>query len=447
MNHKRVRILRKGEDKKGPVVYWMSRDQRMNDNWALIFAQELAIENKEPLIVIFCLVPEFSDATMRQYSFMLKGLQELNSGLNELNIPFYVVPGEPESEIPKFIDSFGVKALVTDFDPLTIKRNWKNKVIKRTSITIYEVDAHNIVPCWVASQKQEYSARTIRPKINKLLHEFIDEFPALKHQNILSEKMHENNWEKLIKTLKVDLSVPEVSWITPGEKSAREALRRFISDKLESYAEDRNDPARDGQSNLSPYIHFGHISSQRIALEVIKSKTSQNSKSAFLEELIIRKELADNFCYYNPYYDSFEGFPDWAKRTLDDHRDDEREHIYSLSQFQSAETNDELWNSAQKEMIKTGKMHGYMRMYWAKKILEWTNSPEEALKIAIYLNDRYELDGRDPNGYTGIAWSIGGVHDRAWKERPIFGKIRYMSYNGCRSKFDVLAYISKVESL
>lgn len=447
MNRKRVRILNKGKDKKGPVVYWMSRDQRINDNWALIFAQELAIEYKEPLIVVFCLVPQFSEATIRQYSFMLKGLKELDTELHGLNIPFYVLPGEPKSEIPKFIDLFSAKVLITDFDPLNIKRRWKDEVIKKSNITIYEVDAHNVVPCWIASAKQEYSAYTIRPKINRLLHEFIDEFPALKCQGILSEKMHENNWDELIKTLKIDLSVPEVNWIVPGEKSAKEALRSFISEKLEFYAEERNDPIKNGQSNLSPYIHFGLISSQRIVLEVIKSKASQKAKDAFLEELIIRKELADNFCYYNPYYDSFEGFPDWAKRTLDDHRNDERENIYSLKQFELADTEDELWNAAQKEMLKTGKMHGYMRMYWAKKILQWSESPEEAIKIAIYLNDKYELDGRDPNGYTGIAWSIGGVHDRAWQERPIFGKIRYMSYNGCKSKFNVNAYISKIENL
>ncbi|MGQ9608179.1 MAG: deoxyribodipyrimidine photo-lyase [bacterium] len=447
MNRKRVRILNKDKDKKGPIVYWMSRDQRMNDNWALIFAQELAIEYKEPLIIVFCLVPQFSEATIRQYSFMLKGLKELDTELHGLNIPFYVLPGEPKSEIPKFIDLFSAKVLITDFDPLNIKRRWKDEVIKKSNITIYEVDAHNVVPCWIASVKQEYSAYTIRPRINRLLHEFIDEFPALKCQDILSEKMHENNWDELIKTLKIDFSVPEVSWIVPGEKSAKETLQNFISEKLEFYAEERNDPIKNGQSNLSPYIHFGLISSQRIVLEVIKSKVSQKAKDAFLEELIIRKELADNFCYYNPYYDSFEGFPDWAKHTLDDHRNDERENIYSLKQFELAQTEDELWNAAQKEMLKTGKMHGYMRMYWAKKILQWSESPEEAIKIAIYLNDRYELDGRDPNGYTGIAWSIGGVHDRAWQERPIFGKIRYMSYNGCKSKFNVNAYISKIENL
>ena len=160
-----------------------------------------------------------------------------------------------------------------------------------------------------------------------------------------------------------------------------------------------------------------------------------------LEELIVRRELADNFTFYNTQYASFDGFPAWAKQSLNEHRKDKREYLYSLKQFEQAETHDPLWNAAQTQMINKGKMHGYMRMYWAKKILEWTPSPEEAMMIAIYLNDKYELDGRDPNGYAGIAWSIGGVHDRAWFDRPVYGKVRYMNYRGCESKFNVKEYI------
>jgi deoxyribodipyrimidine photo-lyase len=182
-------------------------------------------------------------------------------------------------------------------------------------------------------------------------------------------------------------------------------------------------------------------------MEIMKSDIADHIRSTFLEELIIRRELSDNFCFYNPHYDSFEGFPDWAKRTLNEHRKDRRPYLYSLEQFETAQTHDDLWNAAQMEMVKKGKMHGYMRMYWAKKILEWTPSPETAMEYAVYLNDRYELDGRDPNGYAGVAWSIGGVHDRAWSQRNVFGKIRYMSYNGCKSKFNINAYVEKVKSL
>jgi len=179
----------------------------------------------------------------------------------------------------------------------------------------------------------------------------------------------------------------------------------------------------------------------------MKASGSNEHNEAFLEELIVRRELSDNYCFYNTHYDMFEGFPPWAQKTLNDHRKDHRPYRYSLSELEEAKTHDDLWNAAQMEMVKRGKMHGYLRMYWAKKILEWTASPEEALHVAIYLNDRYELDGRDTNGYTGIAWSIGGVHDRAWNEREVFGKIRYMSYNGCKSKFNVKSYVERITTL
>ncbi len=216
----------------------------------------------------------------------------------------------------------------------------------------------------------------------------------------------------------------------------------FVKEKLKNYTIDRNDPNKNSVSNLSPYLHFGQISSQRVVLESVKSKRITNLKGSFYDEIIVRKELSDNFCYYSPDYDSFSCFHPWAKDTLDRHRNDKRDYLYSSKELEEAKTHDDLWNAAQFQMMKTGKMHGYLRMYWAKKILEWTESPEIAMEIAIYLNDKYELDGRDPNGYAGIAWSIGGIHDRAWGERKIFGKIRYMSYNGMKRKFNVKQYIN-----
>jgi deoxyribodipyrimidine photo-lyase len=319
---------------------------------------------------------------------------------------------------------------------------------KAVSVPFYEVDAHNIVPCWLASPKQEYNAYTFRRKINVLLPEFLDNFPDVKrHPYRWNGDISSIDWEKVRNTLYMDISVPKLVWAKSGESEAHKVLDCFIDKKLNDYELLRNDPNRDGQSNLSPYIHFGQISAQRIALEIQKSNKKRESYEAFLEELIVRRELSDNFCYYNDLYDSFDGFPKWAKDTLNQHRNDEREYLYSVSQFENAQTHDDLWNISQLQMVKYGKMHGYMRMYWAKKILQWTESPEEALEIAIYLNDKYELDGRDPNGYVGIAWSIGGVHDRAWSERPVFGKIRYMSYNGCKSKFNVNEYIERVEKL
>jgi len=218
-------------------------------------------------------------------------------------------------------------------------------------------------------------------------------------------------------------------------------LEQFINTKLNGYHDRRNNPNEDGQSNLSPYLHFGQLSAQYAALAVRNSDGPTADKEAFLEELIVRRELADNFCYYNTNYDSYKGFPDWAKQSLLEHAQDKREYLYTKEELETGQTHDEIWNKAQTDMVQKGKMHGYMRMYWAKKILEWTRTPELAMEIAVYLNDTYELDGRDPNGYVGCAWSIGGVHDRAWFERPIFGKIRYMNANGLKRKFDVEAYL------
>lgn len=443
MNSRRVNKINEINYSGGPVIYWMSRDQRAKDNWALIYAQETAEKANETVIVVFCLVPTFLNASAKHYFFMLSGLREIEKTLAEYNIPLYILYGEPAAKIPEFIHIYKSGCLITDFDPLRIKREWKNKINRELKIPFHEVNAHNIVPCWRASPKQEYGAYTIRKKIQKQLPVFLTDFPALKKQNFVPKERVENDWLKIRNFIQADPGTAELDWIKPGEKKAYEVLYNFIDKKLRIYDIARNDPLKDAQSNLSPYLHFGQISSQRIAIEINKSKVNAAPKEAFLDELIIRKELSDNFCYYNKNYDSFEGFSSWAQKTLNDHRNDKREYFYTTEELENGLTHDNLWNAAQTEMKKGGKMHGYLRMYWAKKILEWTKSPEESIKTAIYLNDTYSLDGRDPNGYAGIAWSIGGVHDRAWQERPVFGKIRFMSYNGCRSKFNVNTYISR----
>ncbi|MFH1194356.1 MAG: deoxyribodipyrimidine photo-lyase [bacterium] len=443
MNPKRIRLLQEGTTRKGPVVYWMQRDQRVNDNWALIYSQNLAIKNNVPLLIVFNLVPDFLEATVRQYGFMIAGLKEVESKLKELNIPFFLTQGNSGETIPAFINEANASILVSDFNPLKIVRLWKRYVAKNINIPFFEVDAHNIVPCLIASQKVEFGAYTIRPKINKLLPEFLDSFTDVVRMNNYGFNNSPINWEVIKESLKINFNVKEVDWLTPGADAADKVMKIFFEEKLQYYSDKSNDPNEDAVSNLSPYLHFGHIAAQRIALESQPFINHPESQKAFLEELIVRRELSDNFCYYNKSYDSFEGFPNWAKATLNLHRNDKREFLYSLEEFEHAKTHDDLWNASQLEMVNTGKMHGYMRMYWAKKNLEWSESPEGSLRITIYLNDKYELDGRDPNGYTGAAWSIGGVHDRAWTERPVFGKIRYMNYNGCKRKFDVEKYIGR----
>lgn len=438
--------LNDGIEKAGPVIYWMSRDQRVQDNWALIYSLIKAQKKQSYVIVVFCLLDEFLGANERHFGFMVKGLIELAQKLENLNIPFELVNGNPIYEIPKMIDKYNASILVTDFDPLKIKRYWKEHISKNIAIPFYEVDAHNIVPVLKASDKEEFAAYTIRPKINKLLDKFLLEFPQIEVQKEISFQVINKIPARVIE--KYTKYFNSYSDFKAGENQAINQFYQWLNNKFIYYDEFRNDPVQRCQSDLSPYLHFGMISAQRIVIEVhkfihsnSKNENLVNSAKAFLEELIIRRELSDNFCYYNKNYDNFDGFQPWAKDTLNKHRSDRREYIYTLDEFESANTHDDLWNAAQIEMMQRGKMHGYMRMYWAKKILEWTNSPEEAIEIAIYLNDKYELDGRDPNGYTGIAWSIGGVHDRPWPERPVFGKIRYMNFNGCKRKFDVNKYI------
>lgn len=445
MNSARIRRLNKnGEEGSGPVLYWMSRDQRRDENWALLYAQDVALQKQVPLVVAFCLVPQFLGAAARQYGFMLQGLQELEKSLGKKNIAFRLLAGVPQKELVRLIKQYRAGMVITDFDPLRIKRAWKEDVGKSIAVPLYEVDAHNIVPCWVASPKQEYGAYTLRPKIKNLLPVFLEEFPRLRrHPYGLGEGLTTNDWQGARASLKAYSAGKELDWITPGERAAKRVLRIFIQKKLAAYDGTRNDPAVDGQSNLSPYLHFGQLSAQKAALDVQASPLPRRVKESFLEELIIRRELSDNFCLYNDRYDTFSSFPAWAQKTLNEHRRDKRPYLYTLRELEGAATHDPLWNAAQAEMVTRGKMHGYLRMYWGKKILEWTRFPEEALEYSIYLNDKYELDGRDPNGYAGIAWSIGGVHDRAWSTRPIFGKVRYMSYNGCRAKFRVADYIVK----
>lgn len=444
----RVHNLNSVESKNnGLVIYWMSRDQRIQDNWSLLFSQRLALEAKAPLIVVFCLDTAYPGATLRSFGFMLKGLAQAEAQLKALNIPFILIQGSPEKEIPEIIKKTEARVIVTDFDPLRIKAKWKSSIAEQISIPFYEVDAHNIVPCFIASPKLEFGAYTLRPKIKKLLNQYLHEFPMPERHPYNTFSHVSVNWQHIAATLPCNRQVAEIDWLIPGEEAARSVLSAFISNKLDNYAVLRNDPTEDGTSKLSPYLHFGQISAQRVALEVLKSYADKTSAESFLEELIVRRELSDNFCYYNANYDNFNGLPAWAKTTLNEHRTDERQWIYSLHEFESATTHDNAWNAAQKELMIRGKMHGYMRMYWAKKILEWSASPEEALSIAVYLNDKYALDGRDPNGYVGCMWAIGGVHDRAWSTRSVYGKIRYMNENGLKRKFNIQKYIVTYNTL
>lgn len=387
----------------------------VEDNWAMLFSQKLALKNKLPLHVIFCLTENFMGATLRHYKFMLDGIEEVSKDLKKLNIYFHLLRGNHKTEIPKFVADYKIGALVCDFSPLRIHRDWVDKIKQGlpSKVPFIQVDAHNIVPVWIASDKQEYAARTIRNKINSKLDEYLTEFPpVIKHPHKVDESLRPEqvDWKAVLDNMKIDRTVGEVDTFKPGYRNGVNMIDSFIHKRLKHYDEKRNDPTLNALSNLSPYFHYGQIAVQRAIIEVKKYRSSApKSVDGFCEEAIVRRELSDNFCYYNKNYDNLKGLADWAAKTLDDHRKDKRDYTYTRAELEQSKTHDDLWNAAQNQMVKEGKMHGFLRMYWAKKILEWTTSPEEGLEFAIYLNDRFNLDGRDPNGYVGCMWSIGKI--------------------------------------
>ncbi|XP_040573654.1 deoxyribodipyrimidine photo-lyase [Lepeophtheirus salmonis] len=469
-NEKRVKLLSGSENysqrgKKPCIVYYMHRDQRVQDNWAFLYAQRLALKHKLPLHVLTLISekhPDHPGMTLRNLTFWLDGLREVSTELKTLNIPLHLLINQSLDESPgtSIVQWLGmmsdVQALIVDFSPLRQHRKIVRDIIesiKTPDLPLYRVDAHNVVPVEVTSDKQEYAARTIRSKINKKLDEFLTIFPPIIHHphGVLSEteihfgnqigKNIEEDWSTLLNSLLIDHSVGPVDMYKGGSRAGFECLESFVTKRIQRYTDKRNDPNEDVLSRLSPWFHNGQISVQRAVLYV--KKVANKYSSSFVEESIVRRELSDNFCYYNENYDSVKGAADWAQKTLSEHKKDKRTHIYSRSKLEKAKTHDDLWNAAQNQLVTEGKLHGYMRMYWAKKILEWTESPDVALADALYLNDHYALDGNDANGFVGCMWSICGIHDQGWRERSIFGKIRYMNYDGCKRKFNIGSYINR----
>ncbi len=444
----------------------MCRDIRAHDNDVLIFAQELAKKSGAKLIVNYVIWNYcWEGATRRFYDWVIPSLQEVETELRKYNIPL-VVTFEDEKLYKKKtfeVMSPNIGAVVIDELPLSFMRKWKALFLKHHKSTpLYEVDAHNCIPVWELSPKQEFAAHTIRNKVRFKVAEFLEPHIKLashdENGNIL-EEYKEILWQDISKKIVCDESISGTGGCIPGTEAAKKVLTDFLKNKLDNYDTSRNEINSDGQSNLSPYISHGNISRRRIIHELLKTtggtiensfdnvKNGSNGKegsvAAFIEETLVRAEICENFCFYNESYATYEGFPAWAKLTLTKAKTDKREYVYSKKEFEQAKTHDDLWNAAQMQMVMNGKMHGYIRMYWAKKILEWSKTPEMAMNIAVYLNDRYELDGRDPGGYVGCAWSIGGLHDRAWFPRPIFGNVRYMATSGVEKRGKIKIYIEK----
>ncbi len=449
--HPRVRVARSGEpDPEGRcVLYWMQRAQRGSDNAALNLAIALGNALRQPVLVVFGLTADYPQAQRRHYRFLLEGLPEVRDELERKGVPLVVRIGRPDRVVLAMADEVRPSVVVGDENPLRVAQAWRNAVAEGLRVPFRVVDADVVVPTSLF-ETQEYAARTIRPKIRRVWNEYLRPIPNPKAEVAwpkgTTPKGERIEPEALLERLKVG-GVGEVPSYQGGTAEAHRRLRRFVRDRLPRYATDRNEPTPYMTSELSAHLHFGQINPLTIALAVRDSGEDPNSIEVYLEELIVRRELAINFVARNPEYDRLQGCPDWALRTLAKHASDPRPRLYSAERLEAAETHDPLWNAAQTEMVLTGRMHNYLRMYWAKKILEWSPDPETAFQVALDLNDRYEMDGRDPNGYTGVAWAMGGAHDRPWPERPIFGTVRFMSYESTRRKFDSQAYIDRVAEI
>lgn len=404
MNRSRI-IIPNTKKISGRILYIMTRDCRIHDNHALSVAQKKC--ETDELIIGYV---QTNIISQRQRNFLIEGLEEVYNDAKKMNIAFTVI-----DDISKFIKKYNIVEIVIDFSPL---KQFK-EFIKKIKIPLTIVDTHNIVPVWVTSDKQEYSARTIRPKIMSHIKEFLIE----------PEKIHK--MKKIVNVDKPDYSLIVSTYdSTPLQKNFYKGGYSSGIKKLKKwnpvgYVESQNDYKKNNLSNLSPWLHFGFISSLRVILFLSNGKNKDDIEK-FFEEIVIRKELSDNYCYYNEHYNSIEGIPEWSKKTLNKHSTDKRNKTYTYKELSLAKTDSNAWNYCQTQLIQTGKLHSYLRMYWAKKIIEWTVKYEDAHDIALRLNDTYSIDGNDPNGFVGVSWCFG-LHDRPWKERNIYGTVRYMN--------------------
>jgi deoxyribodipyrimidine photo-lyase len=449
----RVTVRRPGApDSSGRcVVYWMQRAQRALDNPALDVAVQAANILEQPVVIFFAPVPFYPHANLRHYAFLAQGIPDTAERARKRGIG-YVLRRYPEHSLVKFCEEVKASLVVGDENPMREPEHWRELATKKLKLPLWTVDADVIVPSKLL-EREQYAARIIRPRLKSRLKEFL-ESPCNIKAKVEWEKPRgleslpddgslalTEHWKNL------DRSVQPVDSFRGGTGEALKLLRAFVLHKLAHYPERHGKPEIDGTSRLSPYLHFGHIGPHTVVRAVEDSHAPRSAKDDYLDQLITWRELSINFVHFNELYDSIESAPDWAHKTLAKHAHDNRHEHYSRHQLEYAETHDELWNAAQRQMLHAGWMHNYMRMYWAKKILEWSSSPAVAYQTAVYLNDKYFLDGRDPNGYAGIAWSITGKFDRPWFERPIFGTIRYMSGNAARKKFDADTYIEQMAEL
>lgn len=450
------RLRRLNDGHAGPgryVLYWMQASCRVRCNHALEHAVRRANELGRPVVACFGLTADFPEANARHYAFLLEGLRDAQAALADRGIPLVVRRGRPDEVAAELARDACL--VVTDRGYLRVQREWRERAAAAIPRALVEVESDVVVPVETAAAHAQYAAATLRPRIARQLARFLVPLRATplraKPPALPPAGLPLDDLPALLRELGVDDRVPPVPALRGGERAAEARLRAFLERGLARYDEDRNDPGLAGQSGLSPYLHFGQISPLRIALAVRERARRAGPRhragaEAFLEELIVRRELGANMARYEADYDRFAVLPAWCRATLLAHAKDRRERLYTPRQLEAARTHDPYWNAAQTEMVLTGTMHGYMRMYWGKKILEWTESPEAAFRTALRLNNRYQLDGRDPNSFAGVAW-VFGKHDRPWAERPVFGLVRYMNAAGLERKFDMKAYVERVAKL
>lgn len=432
------------------VLYWMQEAQRARGNAALELAIRAANKYGLPVVVCFGLMDGYPEANARHYTFMLEGLADCARALQARRIAFVVRRGNP---LDIALDmSRSASAIVCDRSYMPVQREWRTRLAAQADCPVVQVETEVVVPVDVVSDKAEYAARTIRPRIHRVWDEYLvaldeTEMDASPGGLGLESDIDISDPVAVLAALDLDRSVPPVRRFKGGRTEALRRLRKFVDDVQDGYAAGRNEPSAALTSLLSPYLHFGHISPVEMALAArVSDNGSVEDRSAFIEELVVRRELAMNYAAFEPAFESYDALPAWAQKTLAEHAGDDREYIYSQAQLEACDTHDPHWNDAMREMIHTGFMHNYMRMYWAKKILEWSATPQQAFATTLALNNKYFLDGRDPNSYANVAWCYG-LHDRAWTERPVFGKIRYMNANGLNRKFDMAAYTAFVDEV
>jgi deoxyribodipyrimidine photo-lyase len=424
------------------VLYWMQMFKRASHNYALNFAIHMANEKRLPLVVYEGLKFYYPWANDRLHTFILEGIAEKHTEFSERGIRyiFYLQRNERDSKNTVARLAKEAALLVTDDYPCFIIPD-HNARIARLNVPVYIVDANGMVPL-AALPKEEYAAYTIRPKIRRLLPNLpraivtphLDvQKPAL-DVDCPETTVSSDNIAELVNQCDIDHSVKPSKLYRGGTKAGRKRLTHFVRGILPHYDKTRNEPSLDGSSRLSPYLHFGFLSIQEVIDAVERAKAPKPAKEAFLEQAIVRRELSFNFTRHNRHYDSLKSLPDWALKTMRDHADDRRPDLLDDEMIERAETYDELWNAAQRELVCTGLLHNYMRMLWGKRVIEWQRSYEMAFEVLVHLNNKYALDGRDPNSYAGILWCFG-KHDRPWFEREVFGTIRYMSSQSMAKKF------------